>query len=318
MKNNLFYIIKKTALENLAWMAIKNTICEKILVYLSSKPLIRKKLKIGAIAMTYLSLLDKPEYRKADLDKYKIFVNIAEYLGIYLYFFKQNPEDFSAYLVSKLLVNSDTCIDVGANMGSYTLLMASKVGESGKVIAFEPNPNLYPTLMESIFINKIQKFVSVEKLAVSSKYGDNIKFYCSNNLHNSGTSSLINHGVYVNEEDYIVVDTIDLDSYFQKNFIEKCKLIKIDVERAELGVLEGMASILKRQGVAYILIEQLAGSESQHLLESFGYSGWLIDETQKCLVNNKQVSYNFFGNFLFVAPIYLDEFKNKHFDILQS
>lgn len=307
----LFSSIKTFLLKKIASIIIGSMIIEKILVYLSSKPFIRKKIKIGAIAMAYMSSLNKPEYRIADLVRYKIYVNITEYLGTSLYFFKENPEIFSAYLVSELLVNDDVCIDIGANMGSYTFLMANQVKQC-KVFAFEPNPDLYAMLLKSIYLNQVSKLVVVEKLAIYSKSGETLKFYYSNNPHNSGTSSLVNHGVYVKEDNFILIKTITLNDYFKDNLIDKCKLVKIDVERAELEVIKGMSELLQQQRISYIILEQMAGSEAQYLLESFGYNGWLIDETGQVLVDTKLVEDDYFGNFIFVSSICLDEFKNKY------
>jgi FkbM family methyltransferase len=298
-------------LKKITSIIMSRMVLEKFFIYLSSKPFIRKKLKIGAIAMTYMSSLYKPEYRIADLSPYKIYVNITEYLGASLYFFKENPEIFSAYLVSELLVNGDIAIDIGANMGSYTFLMANKEKQC-KVFAFEPNPDLYVMLLKSIALNQVSKLVVVEKLAIYSKSGETLKFYYSNNPHNSGTSSLINHGVYVKADNFILIKTITLNDYFRYKLIDKCKLVKIDVERAELEVIKGMSELLQEQRISYIILEQMAGSEAQYLLESLGYHGWLIDEIRQVLIAPKQVEKDYFGNFIFVSSICLDDFKKKY------
>ena len=129
---------------------------------------------------------------------------------------------------------------------------------------------------------------------------------------------MINHGVYTNEDDFIEVNTITLDDYCKINNIYSCRLLKIDVERAELEVIKGMTHLLATQSIDYIILEQISGSESQNVLESFGYTGWFIDEHKKSLVNiqllNKQ---EIFGNFLFVKATYLKEFKNQFANFLK-
>ena len=55
-------------------------------------------------------------------------------------------------LLSKLRTGM-TVLDIGANIGYYTVLMASRVGKNGRVIAFEPNPVIYNELIDNIALN---------------------------------------------------------------------------------------------------------------------------------------------------------------------
>ena len=66
------------------------------------------------------------------------------------------------------------------------------------------------------------------------------------------------------------------------------------------------------------MLEQLAGSESQKLLYSLDYKGWLIDENQRKLVNIDKVEKEYFGNYVFVSPNILDKFKQDFFDLIQE
>jgi hypothetical protein len=128
----------------------------------------------------------------------------------------------------------------------------------------------------------------------------------------------VNHGVFVGEENYVIVETVTLNDYFIEKRIEKCKLIKIDVERAEQEVITGMMNLLRERRIDYIVLEQLAGSESQKLLDSVGYTGFLIDETRKKLVDINQVELGNFANYLFVSPKFIDGFKFHYASYIKS
>lgn len=310
--------LKIKAAKSLALMSLKNNFIEKMLCYFSSNPSVRKIFKIGAIPIAYTSILDKLETRIAKIGNYRLYVNIAEFSGVSLYFFGEHYEPFSAALVSELVNQGDVCIDIGANVGSYTFLMADSTGSEGKVFAFEPNPNLYNLLLDSVKLNQASSFICVDNKALYSQSGEILKFYLSDNPSNSGTSSLLNHGVFVSEENSIRVETIRLTDYFRANSIEKCKLLKIDVERAELEVLKGMIDIMAEQKIDYIILEQLAGSESQELLHSINYAGWLINEESKNLVDIKQVKPDHFANYLFVSPNLINQFNHNYAHLLAS
>ena len=293
-------------------------VAEKALIYLLTNRKLGEKFKVGAIATAY-NYLTKSVYRTANLGKYKIYVNVAESQGINLFFFKKNQEGFSSQIVSELLEHSDVCIDIGANMGSYTLLMAHEVGSTGRVFAFEPNPDLYSMLLKSITINELEESVFPEKLAAYNKSGEKLKFYISTNPNNSGTSSIVNHGVYVSEENFVEVSSITLDDYCRAKQLHKIKLVKIDVERAELEVIKGMKETLRQGCITYILLESFSGDESQRLLESFGYDGWFIDEQKQTLkILEKNENKGVFGNYLFVKLDCLGAFKARYNNIIEN
>jgi hypothetical protein len=95
-------------------------------------------------------------------------------------------------------------------------------------------------------------------------------------------------------------------------------LLKIDVERAELDVLQGMSDLLKAIRIDYLILEQLAGGESQQLLDSFNYKGWLIDETNRMLVEISQVEEGQFANYLFISPGIINDFTHRYASLLKA
>jgi len=192
-------------------------------------------------------------------------------------------EPFETNLVKKSIKKGDVVLDIGANIGYYTLVFAKLVGEQGKVFSFEPEPFNFNLLKKNVEINNYQNVI-LQNSAVSNSEGK-IKLYLSH--EQSGT-----HRIYPSEicsKDYVEVKMMRLDDYFKKNSLaEKISFIKIDVEGAELGVLEGMESLLEQNKNLEILIEFIPpyikefGSNPMDLLNLLEKYNFKIN-----LINNK-------------------------------
>ena len=159
-------------------------------------------------------------------------------------------EEVETGLVNKQIQKGDIVIDIGANIGYYTLIFAKLVGQDGKVFAFEPEPLNFNILTKNIELNGYENVI-VEQKAVSDKNGKT-RLYISDL-----TSGM--HRIYQSKycKNFIDVNLIKLDDYFSKtSFIDEINFLKIDVEGAEFGVLNGISNILQ------ILINCLFSSEN--------------------------------------------------------
>ena len=164
-----------------------------------------------------------------------------------LLFSQSGYEKYQASLFQKLVTEDMTVVDIGANIGFYTLLAAKLVGTKGKVFTFEPEPQNYALLLRNIELNGYKNVTPVRK-AVSSKTGKADLFI------NKRTGS---HGFLSDREDVIgvtTVETMSLDNYFEG---KECPIdiIKIDVEGSELAVFAGMPNIIKKNGNLKIFTE---------------------------------------------------------------
>lgn len=293
---------KEKLITSISSAILGNKQYESLLCNLASIAIIRESFKLKVIPIAYSYILNQPEIRLARIGDYQLYVNIAEPSGICLYFFRYHYEPYAAFLISELIRSNDICIDIGANIGSYTFTMANQVGRGGKVFAFEPQTNLNQLLQDSIKLNKAEHFISLESRAVWKNSNEVLRFYLSQDPHNSGVASLIDHGFHISSEVFKEVKTTTLTDYFQEKSIPHCRVVKIDVERAEFEVLQGMEMLLDRCLVDYILLEQLSNSESQKFLAKFGYKGQLVDEVNKSLIELDSVPEGTFGNYLFKSP----------------
>jgi FkbM family methyltransferase len=148
------------------------------------------------------------------------------------------------------LRKKDLFIDIGANIGSYTILSSSHVGS--KTIAIEPVPSTFSNLVTNISINQIEDRVKALNIALGSKKGL-ITF----------TSSLdsVNHVAIDSDKDIINVNIETLDDILIGQEIPV--LLKIDVEGYETEVVKGARRIINDDGLKAIIIE-LTGSGNRY------------------------------------------------------
>ncbi len=151
-------------------------------------------------------------------------------------------------IIKTLLPVGGTFLDIGANIGIYTCVMAHHVGSTGSVIAFEPMLENLALLYKNIALNKFNN-IEVQELALSNCPGNfNLYVPDSHQQGSSGCTQVWNPG------DWVSVGTTPvttLDLVFQK---ERLDFIKIDTQGHELEILEGATSTIK-QFYPYILCE---------------------------------------------------------------
>jgi FkbM family methyltransferase len=143
----------------------------------------------------------------------------------------------------------DIVIDVGANIGYYTLIFAQLVGASGKVFAFEPEPKNFEILKKNIEVNNYQNIIAEQKI-VSDESGM-VKLFIAE-------QGIVGHRIQqkTDSQKFIEVESIILDNYLKNlNLSEKINFIKIDVEGAEVKVLEGSKIMIEKSDQLKIFTE---------------------------------------------------------------
>jgi FkbM family methyltransferase len=215
----------------------------------------------------------------AEVQGHRMFLDAADSLSLSV---NGAYEPFETELLHSLVKPGDTVLDIGANIGYYTLILARLVGERGKVYAFEPDPTNYELLKRNIALNGYKNVVPVMK-ATSNKNGTLRLYLCRDNK--------AMHRVYDSQycDGFIEIEAIRLDDYFAGRE-EKIDFIKIDIEGAEYAALEGMATLLGKSRRAILVTEYTPiaikefGIEPQEylrLLMDFGFKFERIDEEHK-------------------------------------
>jgi FkbM family methyltransferase len=168
-------------------------------------------------------------------------------------------ENAERQFVERFLQPGMTVLDIGAHHGYYTLLASHRVGENGKVFAFEPSPRERGKLGRHLRLNGCSN-VKVEGFALGEANGPAKLFVVEGK--ETGCNSLRPPRVsQPTKEVEILVMT--LDSYLDENQIGNVDFIKLDVEGAELSVLRGAAELIARRPRPVILCEvQDARSQS--------------------------------------------------------
>ncbi|MDD1416744.1 FkbM family methyltransferase [Dolichospermum sp. ST_con] len=141
------------------------------------------------------------------------------------------------------------CLDIGANIGFYTLNLSKLVEAEGKVYAIEPSPSNYKKLEENIAINNLDNCIT-SNIALSSESGE---FVFSVSPHqNSGWGRL---GKWEFSQSQILVAVNTLDDFLSLNNISRIDFLKIDVEGHELEFFKGAINTLKNGIIRRIMIE---------------------------------------------------------------
>ncbi|PSO70305.1 MAG: hypothetical protein BRC42_10180 [Cyanobacteria bacterium QS_1_48_34] len=153
----------------------------------------------------------------------------------------------------RYLRDEDSFLDIGANVGVYTLLAASKV-RSGWIYSFEALPKNYQRMQENLKLNENV----VGEIDLNLSDGDS-------------TPSIINSKKSHNTT---TVSSDTLDNLLKNHPLEKLTLAKIDIEGAELLALKGAISLLEQKHPQVWILEVLgaSGQELVNFLYSYGYS----------------------------------------------
>jgi len=225
----------------------------------------------------------------------KLNLHVEDWIQQNLYFLNEYEEKEIKF-VEHYLKKGDVFIDVGANIGLYTLV-ASKHIADGKVYAFEPVKKNHDSLLYNIKLNNPTNII-VEKLAVSANQ-ENIILYLDENEKNNGMATAYTSTFTYTE----TVPCTSLDFYFTDKDISAVKLIKIDIEGGEYNAVLGMQKILKKYKPTLLIEINPDAPYDQNVLETIlfeiGYEKYYLDK-KSSPIKTKLVGDNS-CNYLFIC-----------------
>jgi len=239
---------------------------------------------IKLVKFLHLRPLARKTYYKLFCPKDNIVnVNLS---GISAKFYARNPDELRLIesvtgdegekkvlsFLASLLKNGEVMYDIGANVGTYSVIIAKVVGNNGKIIAFDPETESLVRLKENIKLNDLSNVVVVDK-ALGEKT-------VSGKLYISGTTgnfSLVN--IYDKEAKSETVEIVNGDDFIKEQNFPVPKAIKIDVEGYEHSVLLGLKKTLTNPECKIICCEVHLGlfpegvTEQKiiELIKSFGF-----------------------------------------------
>jgi len=178
--------------------------------------------------------------------------------------------EYDADIVQKLagcLVPGSVVLDVGANIGFYSIPLGRKLKSlGGRLYAFEPVQNNFDHLVQSIGLNNLEDIVFAHPVALGNEEGFVEMTMEKTNGSNTGNAVMLKGDVTSNLGENSKVRLTTLDSFVTKNLVNSCQLIKIDIEGAEFMFFSGgLNFILKHRPIVY-------GEFNAYWMEKFGHS----------------------------------------------
>jgi FkbM family methyltransferase len=169
-------------------------------------------------------------------------------------------EEPEFWLLPELVRAGDWVLDVGANVGQYTMRLSDLVGESGRVIAFEPIAETVE-ILAGMARRARHRNITVMNVAVSEHAGE-VRLRVPWNA--DGLPDYFQSGVAEDGEHRVMA--VALDDF---DFRRRIALVKIDVERHEVAVIRGMLKLIDRDR-PILIIEGHEGIFPD-FLRAFGY-----------------------------------------------
>jgi len=238
-------------------------------------------LKYFLKAATSLGIANKT-YKKRLNRRFYMLLNPTEHIQQQLFWYGYYEKEL-ADLLKRIVKPNDVFIDIGANIGYFSLFVASNF-PSAKIIAFEPVTGLYQELNNNVALNNMENITTVN-IAVGEINEEKELFVSAAN--NLGMSSFQQPENYSGNKEKVKVVT--LGDWFKTSGLSKINIIKLDIEGSELAALRGMKEIIKERKPILIIemnpatlsLFNLKTSDISNYLKEYNFEGFLIFENCK-------------------------------------
>jgi FkbM family methyltransferase len=214
-----------------------------------------------------------------------IKISVPDYK--YKFYVRPDKEDLATYEdpIFRLFrpKQGDNFVDVGAHIGRYSMMAAKRIGDLGRVIAIEAHPETFELLKKNMALNGLQNVTTINSV-VSSQKGK-VKLYLDG--HDRGftvyTTIMINR---TKTEKFLEVESNTLDNILNEKNVQRVNYVKIDVEGAELEVLNGSVNTLSSNEDMTLLIEVHGEANYMPLLRIFKEYNFQINYERKYYPSN--------------------------------
>ena len=192
----------------------------------------------------------------------KMYINIKESdpmmrQTLQTYALSSTWEGDTTKLFEKIVKKGNVVVDMGANIGYFTLLSAKLTGREGKVFAFEPNPKNFEYLIKNIGLNNYDNVIAEQK-AVSDTNGNIKLFICPYDTGHHTINQKEGIEAYrlgrKGEVSSIDIESVKLDDYMRDK-TDKIDVMKVDIEGAEALAFSGMKEIINKNRNIKIFLE---------------------------------------------------------------
>jgi FkbM family methyltransferase len=202
--------------------------------------------------------------------------------------------------VRKTVKPGMNCLDVGANLGYFSVGMAKLTGSGGSVYSFEPFPANYNLLVRNVKENGVEGVVHPMQLAAYDRSGEGALFFRADPLNDNFGSMFVSERAQDGHLQSSAISRARIDEVVPRNL--PIQFAKIDVEGAEIPALKGMAGIFERDHpTVAIEVNELAlnrgnGSTPEELigiLKGFGYRLREIGSDEEFELPSRRDGYRF-------------------------
>jgi FkbM family methyltransferase len=226
------------------------------------------------------SLLPHIGDRQANVFGCSMNLDLSDWIQRNIYFGTYEREETE--IVKRYLRSGMTFVDVGANVGYYTVLAASLVGSTGHVFAFEPSPYAFQRLSQMAERNKLLQ-VRCFRAGLGEKTGECSLYLGPGNNH---SPTMIEHaGLSPMAE----AEVLTLDEWVNDWKVSRIDVLKLDIEGWESKLLRGAARLLADRRINSVLCEfneywlKEAGSSPKELLAILNEAGFVDSGSKRAL-----------------------------------
>ena len=201
-------------------------------------------------------------------------------------------EPYETALVLAMLQAGDVFVDVGANIGYFSILAASVVGDGGAVFAFEPDPANFSLLQASAAHNGLQQQITAVQGGLAEHAGDGRLFLSEDNLGD--------HQIYAGDAQRSSVPIrLYNGTQYLASRLQRLDLLKVDTQGSEYQVMSGLMPLLQSLPTMPRMIIELtplslrqAGSSGRALIEllaTLQQPLWIVDHIEHRLAASSAV-----------------------------
>lgn len=216
---------------------------------------------------------------------FKMALDVSEETQRQIFSHKRFEANISRF-VDKLVRPGDTCVDIGSNVGYFTLLCAALTGSDGTVISIEAERGNFDILQKNCTANSFQQ-VRTFHVAAGAQQGEGVLHVNplnrgGNSMHafteyKSGTTRLSKEEVERTFKKDDLSETIRVetfDSIYQREDLAQVRFCKIDVEGFEFEVIKGMRDTLRRGVIDVVVCEVNDPKDRKHVFDTFLQHGY--------------------------------------------
>ena len=196
------------------------------------------------VRMLYPPGNDRPIRSVVDYDDGLLFhCDTQSFLEWYIFFYGAFRPEVSR-LINRMLRPGQVAIDIGANVGMHSVIMANRVGPTGRVVVFEPDPHPMGRLRRNMALNGIDWVTTVEA-AVSARSETRTFYLHDDTIGNFANASLVAANVG-KQTASVEMQVVSIDEWMRDNPLPRVDVVKLLAQGEEYNALQGMRGLIER------------------------------------------------------------------------